>query len=376
MNYHAIPRANQSNMLKSMPKRRRTDDQYRFPFVSIFTGFDPKMGNKNKIRLSLIKAADIAASELRDKFPGEMSVLVLQKLKNIIRDLDYSTHKKSLAIFVSPIFEKTFYFNMEVKERVSVKDSFQMSDLVDSKRESAEFHLLLLGEKESRIFLNDANSFVRIVPERAISEKIVEGDSIRLGDYSKRVAPGKDLVHEKYLQKIAHTLSTLTKSSRFPVFVMGSREMLDEFKDMPQNREAIVGYVPGGDEKSSLEELKELLDPYIKNWEKIKEKYLVGRLKETANRNKLVYGIEQVWQEVISNRGGQLLLEKGYPYEIDQWDSQIEDHELTGLYNKFSCIKNPIDKMIARVLESGGDVEFVNNGLLKNYHQIAFLKDY
>jgi hypothetical protein len=45
-------------------------------------------------------------------------------------------------------------------------------------------------------------------------------------------------------------------------------------------------------------------------------------------------------------------------------------------YNKFSCIKNPIDEMIEKVLENDGDVEFVSDGLLKDYRQIALIKDY
>lgn len=40
-----------------------------------------------------------------------------------------------------------------------------------------------------------------------------------------------------------------------------------------------------------------------------------------------------------------------------------------------SCIKNPIDEMIERVLENGGDVELVSNGLLEEYCQIALIKD-
>jgi hypothetical protein len=31
--------------------------------------------------------------------------------------------------------------------------------------------------------------------------------------------------------------------------------------------------------------------------------------------------------------------------------------------------------MIEKVLENGGDVEFVNNGLLSDYYEIALIKD-
>ena len=41
---------------------------------------------------------------------------------------------------------------------------------------------------------------------------------------------------------------------------------------------------------------------------------------------------------------------------------------------KYSYVKDAVDDIIEKVLESGGDVEFVEEGVLNYYGQIALIK--
>jgi hypothetical protein len=377
MNYQVIP---EPDVVFQRIRRRRINPGYRFPSVSIFMPFDPKMEMKNKLTFSLSKATDIVVSELRDKYPGEMSLLVIQKLKAIIKKLNFNTHKKSLAIFVSPVFKKIYYHNIDVEEKVIVNESLQIRDLLYSKKQSQKFHILLLNEKASRIFLSDTNSSVKIIPEGFVSQNTCPNDSTEQAGYLPDTVAGKEIAIEKFLHYVDHSLDNILKSDRLPVFVMGTEKLVGQFKNITKSNEAIIKYVHGDYEKCALEDLKELLKSHIADWQKIKQKNLLDQLKEAANKNKLSFGIEDVRSEVINRGGRLLLLEKQYLYD-NQYDTNLlASEELsykTGeLYNKFSCIKSPIDEMIEKVLENGGDVELVSNGLLKEYSQIALIKDF
>ena len=100
------------------------------PSVSLILPFDPKMGLKAEIAHALELAADQVSRELRDQYPEELSNLVNAKLRRLIRDLNFNTHKKSVAIYVSPVFEKVLYLDVPVEERVIVDESFEIRDLV------------------------------------------------------------------------------------------------------------------------------------------------------------------------------------------------------------------------------------------------------
>ena len=45
-------------------------------------------------------------------------------------------------------------------------------------------------------------------------------------------------------------------------------------------------------------------------------------------------------------------------------------------YNKFSYIKDAVDDVIEKILEAGGDVEFVEPGILESYNHIALIQYY
>jgi len=338
--------------------------------------FDPKMGMKNKLMFSLSKATDKVVSELKNNYPGEMSLLVIQKLKAIIKKLDFNTHTKNIAIFVSPVFEKVYYLNIDVEEKVIVNESLQIRELVDSKRQSQQFHILLLSEKGSRIYLSDSYSSLRIIPDSSVSENANQNDSPEKIPNFSDAATKKEIVMDKFLHQVDHSLDMALKPDRLPVFVMGSEKLAGQFKNITKNNEAIIEYVHGDYEECSLDDLKRLLKPRMADWQQIKQKKLLHQLKEAAGKNKLSVGMEDVRREVINHRGRILLLEKQYLSDTNFLASGELNYKTAESYNKFSCIKNPIDEMIDKVLENGGEVEFVSNGFLEEYGQIALIKDY
>ena len=140
------------------------------PAVSVFMPFDPKMGLKKELTHSLKVAADKVERELLESYPDEMAMLITEKLRGIIQKLDFNTHKKSIAIYVSPVFEKVLYLDIAVEEKIMINESFEIRDLVYSKKQLHKYLVLLLSGKESRIYLVDTNSFIRILsntPESA-----------------------------------------------------------------------------------------------------------------------------------------------------------------------------------------------------------------
>jgi hypothetical protein len=339
--------------------------------------FDPKMGMKNKLTFSLSKATDKVVSELRDQYAGELSLLVIQKLKAIIKSLDFNTYKKSLAIFVSPVFEKVYYLNIDVEEKIIVNESFQIRDIVYSKKQSQKFHILLLSEGESRIFLSDTNSSVKMIPEDCMAQNTCENDPSEQAGYLPGTTTEKDVIIEKFLHHVDHLLDKILKSDSLPVFVMGTEKIVEQFKNVTIHNEAFVEYVYGDFKECSLyEDLKRFLNPHLANWQEIKQKNLLHQLREAASKDRLSFGIEDVLREVINPKGRLLLMENKYLFDSGLWNAGMSNDRVAGTYNKFSCIKNPIDEMIEKVLENGGDVEFVNNDLLKDYRQIALIKDY
>jgi hypothetical protein len=334
--------------------------------------FNPKMSSKNAISKSLGLALSKIEKDLHDHFPDQLSRLVMQKLQTILSKLDFSTHSSSIAMFVSPFFEKMLYLDFPVEKRIAVDESFDIRDLVYCKTEAHEYLVLQLKAEECRLYLGSPASFVRILsntPEYAhISAPVMPAENTKTHS-----AAGSQKI-EQYLRYNDKMLDVILKAYPAPLFVLGNATITSYFKGLTQHASAVINYLEGDYETADADQIKKLVQPLVADWRKVKEKRLLNQLNEGAATNQMVTGLTNVWQEAI-NRGGHLLVfEKDHLYQPENERAKKLINEAIPPYNSFTCIKDQLDEAIDRVLEKGGSVEFVEKDVLESYDHVALLR--
>lgn len=334
-----------------------SETPFLIPSVSIIMPFDPKMTSERLLFDSL--GANILKAEqfLIEGFPLEIAMLVINKLKSVIKYLNYSTYKKSIAIYVSPVFEKIIYLDMEVEERVVVEDSFEIRDIIHSKKEIKDYLILVFGEEETKIYLDNIVAVQQIFSNRSEIKKSNCGLSFT----------------EKYLQHVDIILDVILQSFRVPLFVLGDKYVMHRFKNITKHACSIIEYAEHDCKNISPGKLRNTVSPLIHNCHIVKQKMLRQQLKHASGSHKVISGINEVFKEVMRHQGHLLLVEKNYRYP----DSNDSSSELIAKavrpYSQFSYINDAVDDVIEKVLEEYGDVEFVDKGLLKNYDHIALI---
>ncbi len=352
-------------------RERRSKQVYHFPHVTIFMPFETKLQDKRIIEQSLFNAVDMVSSKLGKRFPGDLGELVEQKLENIIRNLNYNTLRKSIAIFVSPVFENVLYLNFEVEERVVVGGRFQIRDIVQSRRLPRQFHVLVLDENEGRIFLDDATSSIHLYADDSYRHKKpdkYEEEELSVGKNSE----DKNNYVNSFLHRINQSLNDILLTRRLPVFVMGNKSLLHQFRAIAHPNGAIAGWVEGKFRGLSLQQLKQRLQPLLLNWQFLRQQHLSHLLENAVINNSLVTGFSQVQKNIMKHHGKILLIGKRYLY-TGKW--QEPDDRMSGQkkLSRYSYLKDSIDEMVEKLLEDGGDVELVDDVVLEEYKQIALI---
>ena len=119
-----------------------------------------------------------------------------------------------------------------------------------------------------------------------------------------------------------------------------------------------------------------ILEPYVSDWKNVKKEDMLHKLSDARGAKKLAIGIEDVWKEASRKKGRLLVVEKNYMYPAHHGSEPDiiyhEDHETE---NNF-YIKDAVDDIIEKILENGGDVEFVDEGVLNDYSHIALIQYY
>jgi len=335
-------------------ERRETD--YVFPSVSIFLPFNPKMDSKRDIAKALKMAVDKAEQELFDDFSFEMAMLVMHKLKAILQNLNFSSHKKSLAIFVSPVFEKVFYLNMEIEERVLVDSSFDIRNLIKSKKQLRQYLVLQISNKECRIFANQSG----------------ELETVFL--YSmKNKCDDSEIAMQNFLKRIDNTLHFILESYHLPLFILGNEFLINQFRAITVHAASVIEFISSEQENANAEYIKNILSPYMQDWQKIKYKLIAAQLRTDTKNNNLSAGMRDVFRTAGKRNSRVLLVEEGFEYPSESADSEEIIYKATQPYSRYSYIKNAVDEVIEKILDKDGDVEFVSKKMLEKHNHIALL---
>lgn len=331
------------------------------PTVSIVMPFEPMMCSKSKLEKKLQEAIESVQSVLQTAHSQIESLPVIAKLKGLINKLNYNTHKKSITIFVSPLTEKICYLNIPVEERIIIDERFGMSDLLRCKKRQKEFLVLLLENEASEMYCgNDEtinliklNTATDILNEVGFNENGEE----RLGEFLNRIDKG---------------LSLVLKAYDLPVFVIGSENVLSKFSNITLNREKLVAFIDERMIYASEQSILNKLQPYIENWQKIQQQSILQQIEKAAADKKLLRGIDEISSSSFLKNAKLLLVEENFSSPLSEkiFDEAEGNATLPNPFYK----ANVIEEVIEKVLENGGDADFVENDLLKHYGGIALIQ--
>jgi hypothetical protein len=316
-----------------------------------------------------IKKTEMAVSK---NYNDELANSVIRKLKNIIQNLNFSSFQKSIAIFISPLYEKVLYLDIEVNEKIIIDESFDIRDLIYAKKERQGCMAVVLSEKKTKVFICRDGKLVKIksnTPDHvAIFESEPEGSFY---DYPHP----KEFLLNRFLKETDRDLTFLLNLYALPVFVLGTPKVLGHFRAITKNGKNIFGNIEGCYEESSEVELNAILQLHIGDWKKLKTKYLLRQLEITGKNSRVDTGIVDVWNCVLQHKARLLIVEKNF---IAPWTKKNADEKKVikpaGSYDNFSCIKDTVDDLVEKVLVDGGDVEFVDDGVLRDQGGIAVIE--
>jgi len=331
---------------------------------------------KTELEYKLKLAVGRVESELMANYTSEKAMPVLRRLRSVIKNLDFNTYKKSIAIFISPIFDKVYYLDIPVEEKIIVDESFEIRDLVYSKKEMHKYLVLVLSSKKTKIYLGNTNSFVPLVSNVPHHVAAYKNDiSEQTGNFSDP-SYRREVMLEKFLHHTDEGLSILLKAYPLPLFVLGTDRTVGHFKKITHNEKSVIGYVHGNYEETTEAELLKILEPYVHDWKNVKKEDILHKLNDALGAKKLAVGIEEVWKEASHKKGRLLVVEKNYMYPAHHGaESDIIYHQDHETENNF-YIKDAVDDIIEKILENGGDVEFVDAHALKDFDHIALIQYY
>lgn len=342
-------------------QERQVISEVRYlPAVSIIMPFRPVVTKKSELEYRLKLIMKKIEQELVTHYPTEKAVPVIIRLKMLIRNLNFNTHTKSIAIFVSPVAEKVYYLEVEVEEQIICDESFELRDLILSKKNKTKYIVLTLSDEFSKTYIGNTSKFT-LIKSNVVKPPVLTGSKSSV-----------EILLNEFLHLMDQELSIIVNSYPLPVFVTGTKNVLKQFRNTTINEKNIVHFIERDNPDVEDGEMQIALMSYEFEWQKVKQKHVLNQVEKANCDNKLAIGIGEVWLKANQNKGSLLVLETTYktPAGIN-WHDAYCKMEYPGANPFF--IKDEVDEIIDLVLEGGGDVEYVEENMLNDYGHIALI---
>jgi len=342
-------------------------DRYQ-PSVSIVLSVYP-----GDINYKLRQAENQVNKELSDAYPDDVVKTMQERLHKTITGIDTTTLKKTLVIYVSPMVAQVFDLEITADEKITINESFEIRDLVYARQKFTKFLILLLTGKHAKIFQAEAGHITLLPTNIQQNIEAYENDiSTRVANFSdpdKR----KEVLLDKLLHHADKELSGILNTNPLPVFVVGPKKEAGHFSRITHNGGQIANTIFGSYDNETLDDLMEVLTPYVKKWEKTKERTLLQQLENAQNASLVDFGIHMVWKTANEKNARLLVVEKNYKYPADYvTPAVIRQHADTTGNTLF--VRDAVDDVIEKVISDGGEVRFVDDGMLDDYLHIALIR--
>jgi hypothetical protein len=334
------------------------------PSVVMTLPFDPKMTPKGQLDTVLKDAAGKAERELLLRYPRHIALPVIHQLQKMFAELNYSTHKQSVAILVSPETEKIMYLDKPVDARVLIDSDFRIRDLTVASEVNVQYLVLLLSDSLSKMYYNDGTR-LNLIKNNALETlyDYLQEEPEKTANFSDP-GDGKQVMLDKFLHQMDEGLSTILDAYPLPVFVMATDRVLGHFTPITRNDRHIAVYIHKNCINAKEEDILETLHPYLYDWRVVRQQMVLKNIDIALKGGKLVTGIDEVSTAVRTRNNRLLVVERDY--------TESPGAPVPGEF----YIHDRVDAIVKKVLEDGGQVEWVDRGQLDNLGHIALIRYY
>jgi len=332
----------QDNYVKMpSPKlKRRKRSKAISPSLGLVIPFQPSLWDKNLGDNIINYSKKITYSKLKNSYCESIIKKILIRLDNVFRNLNFISHRKSLAIILNPEKESIVYLNYPVKPAVISGKSVSLLDLLTFSQLENSFYLFVLQDGKINLFERDSKNIHIIYEESGVQSS-------------------------EYLFKNAmQVIDMVNAKNKKPVFVTGLPRLVKTFCNSG-SLSKINGSILFPLELVG-EDLKTLIDYKIdKHWQYWQSKYLSNLVLSAKNSGTLFSTIDTVISALKNKKAGFLLVDKTFSEKLNRLEvgGSLKNFikETLGEVEKFINRGNRVIVTEISIIKNNGGIALISN---------------
>ncbi len=327
------------------------------PCVSLLATTTPasRMGATDAATLQ--RLADEAAARVHaDGLPGAAALVTA--LRDTVTGARSGPTSRGVGIFVNRVVRQVVHLPVPVVDRTVVDPTFATRDLVRSLHRTPRHVVLLLSEREARLF--DGVGEHLTPPARSafplVAAEVTGGARPRAGD--------------QFLREVDQALGTYLRLHPAPLVLVGAERTVGRFRRLSRNTGRLAGTVAGSRTRAPLASLVprigEVMDRYLLS----REAEALELIDRRRSRSQVIDGIGAAWLAARHEEPEMLAVEEGFTYPA-RISADGDFLTPAGDVEHPDVIDDAVDELIETVIRRGGWVAFVRDGRLADHDRVA-----
>jgi hypothetical protein len=230
---------------------------------------------------------------------------------------------------------------------------------------SIHYYVLALSERSSRLFEGFREDLIDIHN----SGFPFDFDSVGF-DHGKRSVACDPF--REFLRNTDRLFARYFNQDPLGIIVIGERQVLSVFKGLTNHREAFIGELEGDYTSTSSRDLGRIAWPVVKQALAGTTHHAIIGLEKAAKAGKIVIGLDAVGRSISSAAVSSLFVEEDY--HVKGSIRKIEETlVLSPQVDVREVLDDAVDVIVDRVLDSGGNVVFLDSASMTRFQRIALI---
>jgi hypothetical protein len=307
---------------------------------------------------------------------------ILHRLEEMYHAIDFVHSPEGIGLFVSTHLSRMIEFPFPVHEEIEYDDHFSRLALYRLLFTRRNFMVLSLRQDSVHLYRGEARVLTEVLNHdfpKFYEETYEYGKPEHIRHFgstiSKSVEPDKKQMERIRLEAFYRSIDSgldnyLDETSYF--LVAGGKKERKSFKEVSEHTKFIFGEIEGQFSFASIHTLGE------KAWQIFQEQIahedlrLIEHLTEWIGEKRAVAGLDEVWTHVMDKRGLTLYIDPFHLFNafMSPTSKYIYTH-LSHIDKTLQPILHPLDMLIEKQLEYGGNVQFMDENSLDAWDGIA-----
>jgi Bacterial archaeo-eukaryotic release factor family 3 len=298
---------------------------------------------------------------------------LLDRLEAEVNAVDHAHNLEGLAVFATHEYASTHKLPYAPEARVVIEETLSTRDVYRAMSSAGRYRVLVLGEKASRLYegVRDELQELRVKPF-PLEHGGPGGASALPGDPRVNRSEYRDRHEAAFFREVAQALEDIAKNDPLPVVIVGIDRNLAFFKDSNRFNGEVLTTLEGAHENSSAHELGQFVWQHVKShWHERRHDWL-ERLDAAIGQERGVAGLLACWRAALEGRGDTLVVEETY-----HQPGTINAEAVGGAhFESGGHADDLVDQLVEHVIDLGGQIVFVDDGVLEQHGRVGLILRY